>query len=314
LKVETSGEQWAKWATKYPPEGRGIPIIYVIRADGEKLYGKSGALPGAKLPQMMLAAAQSAGRSFNDAEFALLATQVDAAKKALEANDKATVVRSLGRLKKLGRLGEISTNSYSIVAKEADELAKKVIDSGAAEIEEAKARLAEPSTAFEGLLVLLEAKRTYSQLPQLQTTVTTALRDAEKDPGLATLVSQAEGLDRARSLATQKAGSSKKRAVTAYEQLITRYPGTAAAGRALEELAELDPDSKVLAGANREHPTSQTTPDYRMWTDSSGAHRVEAKLVQIKQGWVQLEKRDGRKISLRITQLSEADQEFIRRE
>jgi len=41
LKVETAGEPWQKWATKYKPEGKGIPIIYVIRSDGQMMYGKT---------------------------------------------------------------------------------------------------------------------------------------------------------------------------------------------------------------------------------------------------------------------------------
>jgi len=39
---------------------------------------------------------------------------------------------------------------------------------------------------------------------------------------------------------------------------------------------------------------------------------VEARIVQAKQGWVQLEKPDGRRISLPVSKLSEADQEYLR--
>jgi hypothetical protein len=34
LKVDTDGDGWGEWATKYRHEGNGIPILFVIRADG----------------------------------------------------------------------------------------------------------------------------------------------------------------------------------------------------------------------------------------------------------------------------------------
>lgn len=316
LKVETSGEQWSKWASKYPPEGRSIPIVYVIRADGEKLYGKSGALPGEQLPQMLTVAVQQSGRSFNNLEFPLLATSVDKAKRALEANDKAAAIRALAGLRKLGKLGEISTASHSVVAKEADRLVNEIIESGSAEIEQAKSKLADPATAFGGILVLVEARRLYPALPELLTTVRPALRDVERDPARDALVNQAEAIDRARSHATQKSTTSKKKAITAYELVITRYPGTEADKLAREELAELNPDSEVLSSAGGEMPEPPPAGGggYRVWADSTGEHKIEAILVEMKKGWVQLRKRDGQLIALPVANLSEEDQTFLSRD
>ncbi len=50
---------------------------------------------------------------------------------------------------------------------------------------------------------------------------------------------------------------------------------------------------------------------YRNWTDATGKYQVEAKLLARKDGWVLLETKDGRKISLPISKLSPADQVVI---
>ena len=50
LKIDIKGEQWGPWATKYKYEGRGIPILFVVRSDGEQLFGSV---------QVMLSAAEA---------------------------------------------------------------------------------------------------------------------------------------------------------------------------------------------------------------------------------------------------------------
>ena len=40
LKLVTTGqnEEWSSWSQKYPHEGRTIPVLFVVRADGKKIY------------------------------------------------------------------------------------------------------------------------------------------------------------------------------------------------------------------------------------------------------------------------------------
>lgn len=88
LKLVTDGNrEWSKWARQYPVEGNGIPRLYVVRADGEQLYARVGSLRGDALPQMLFTTLQRAGRSFNDAETALLKSSVEAAEKAMAAKN-----------------------------------------------------------------------------------------------------------------------------------------------------------------------------------------------------------------------------------
>ena len=73
LKLTTDGgADFGKWRRKYPVKGAGIPIVYVVRADGKLLYGQVGAPAGASLQQVLYTALRQSGRSYSNAEVALL--------------------------------------------------------------------------------------------------------------------------------------------------------------------------------------------------------------------------------------------------
>ena len=52
--------------------------------------------------------------------------------------------------------------------------------------------------------------------------------------------------------------------------------------------------------------------EMRTWTDSSGAYKVEAELVDENDGTVRLKRGDGRIVSLPLDRLSPADQAYVR--
>ena len=52
----------------------------------------------------------------------------------------------------------------------------------------------------------------------------------------------------------------------------------------------------------------------RTWTDASGSFKVEATLVGVEDGKVQLRKTDGTTIAVPIDKLSAADQAIVRRQ
>jgi hypothetical protein len=312
VKVITDGNpEWGTLSRKYPTEGNGIPILYVIRADGELLYGKTGSLPGEALPQMLLATLQQSGRSYNDADAAVLAASVEQAKAALAENDQFKAAKALAPLARLGTPGELQSHAES--AKEADSLVKQVADTAQASIAEAKEKLADPDSAFDAALTLVQAEAAYATFPNVKADLTVALRDAKKNKALDAALKSAEALQRARIFAASDNAAVKKKAPSAYELVITKFPGTPADKLAREELAVIDPDSDVLSSTS-ESPTPETSADgFRTWSDASGKFKLEAKFVQQKQGFIQLQTRDGKLVSIAVAKLSQADQEFLKR-
>jgi hypothetical protein len=50
----------------------------------------------------------------------------------------------------------------------------------------------------------------------------------------------------------------------------------------------------------------------RTWADKSGAHTIEAELIEVKQGVVRLKKSDGKIVALPLEKLSDADQKYVK--
>lgn len=307
LKLTTSGNpEWQKWASTYRAKGKGIPLLYVVRADGEQLYAKSGALPGDALPQMLLTTLNRSGRTFSDSETALLQASVDEAKAALAEQDHMATAAALGKLKPLGAPDAL--NSFSALALEADQMVQQVAETGNKNIEAARTQLGVPETALDGALTLVEGQRAYAGFPELRSQVVSSLREAKRDDALESLIKQAESLVRARNYAASEKVTNQRKAVSTYELVIKRFPNTPGAKIAREELASIDPDAKALSA---EVPAEITADVFRTWTDATGEFKIEAKVVRQKQGFVQLQKRDGELVSLKIEKLSPADQDFL---
>ncbi len=255
LKVETAGEPWQKWARQYPPEGNGIPIIYIIRADGTKLYGKSGPVPGENLGPFLATHLATAGRVLNDAEAKLLTEAVAAANQAIADGDTFNAVKSLCGTKRIGPLGNVG--SFAKVAAEADRLIKQFNEEGKARLEEIRTNLTSGSGSFDDVLALAETKRNYQMLPALKVDLTVVAREVNKDAALRGMLRPAEVLDRALALLTLP--NYRSRGIAGLKQVVTRYPGTPAEKIARKKLQELD--VPLVAAGTSTPPGAAVSPD-----------------------------------------------------
>lgn len=59
-------------------------------------------------------------------------------------------------------------------------------------------------------------------------------------------------------------------------------------------------------------PAAPAEPQLRTWTDSTGKHKIEAKLLESAGGQVKLQRADGKLVTLPHEKLSTADQEYLR--
>jgi tetratricopeptide (TPR) repeat protein len=300
LKIDTDGANWGQWAQKYPHQGNAIPILYVVRADGELLYGKSGSKPGAELPAFLTQQLTTAGTIFSPEQLTAIQKAVDETNRALSESDDAGAVNRLESLRRIGDVGRFG--SYATAALEADKLHGQLVERGKAALDAAKQKL-EADDPFAGVLGVLAANRIYQKLPELKKELGTAERDLGRKPELKDVVRQAEALDKALSLLNQRQG--KKLALTALEKVVSRFPDTPAAEQArakLEELGASPPESSTEA-----KPAS----GLRMWSDRSGKFKVEAELVGVADGKVQLKRKDGQTVEVPLERLSDEDQKFI---
>jgi len=256
LKVSTDGPEWGDWASRYPPEGRGIPIIYIVRADGKMLSGKSGALNGDALRLFMVQQLSQSGRNFSDQEVTLLANAVEAMQKAQEADNPSLAAKAILATKRLGPLEKL--NSFAKVAKEAEDLIKQLTKQGLAQVEKIKEKLAGDAPPFEAVVELVEIERAYAFLPEVKTAAVAVARDLKKKESLRETLEQAEAFDRAKAILAVPNG--KSRAVGALKQVAARFPDSPAAKMAKEQLSKLGETAVAANDAAKPPPkTGQAT-------------------------------------------------------
>ncbi len=325
LKIETNGAEWAKWSRQYRSEGRGIPIVYVVRADGKQLFGRSGMLSGMELPVMIQHVLSQAGTIYNDQQLKLLGSTLEQAKQSFDSGDDRAAVQELSKLSQFGPLGKLG--SHAQVAVDADKFAQTLIKQGQTALAAAKEKLAAEDTRLEGALELMEVRRLYLALPPLKEEILPIFSDARTNDELRNMFKQAEKLDQARELLETPTG--KRRALLTLRRIMTDDPGTPAASLAVDWIREHYPDETVempdQASAppkSDESPTESdedhTKPDeIHTWVSDSG-HKIEAALVgygyaeTTKTPYVVLKTRDGKQVNVPFARLSGDSQELAK--
>ncbi|MHB1036699.1 MAG: tetratricopeptide repeat protein [Pirellulales bacterium] len=229
LDLKTNSPDWQAWARRYKCEGLGIPMVYVVRADGTQLYGRSGSLPDEALPLLLIEQIRQSGKAATPKQLALWSKAAEAARQYV---DQGQIAKAVVRI-----VPFLGTGCYAAPAVALEKMAGQLGDEGRAKLARAEEKLAATESAFEGAAVLMEVNRQYAKLPPLKKPLTQTLAKYRKDPKTRELLKHAELFDRAKFY---EENEQPKQAAAAYQLVISRYPDTAAAEMARAKLKELD--------------------------------------------------------------------------
>jgi hypothetical protein len=225
LEIDTTGPDWPAWSRKFPSEGNSIPKVYVVRADGEVLYAKSGT--PAELPAFLVSYRKQAGAPLTTKQLKDLPAALEKAKAAQADGNVAAAMKEIGKF--------ASVNSYAAVVAEGKELAIKLLEEGKEELKKAEEQLASSEEALNGAVALLRIIRVYQPFKDLVKSASQVRARAQKENRpLLTLAAQIEAAAR---LADTKAYD---RAIKAYQAIIERNANTPAAKLAQERLEAVE--------------------------------------------------------------------------
>lgn len=244
--IDSTSDEWQEWERKFPSKSDSIPIVYVIRADGESLYAQSGALEGLALGQLLTETLNRSGKLLNEQQLKKMA---DGVAEAAHAHEKGEIAEAV-----LGVMRYANSGSYAEAALAADALAKKLVDEAHEKIKAADKQLHDESTALAGAVELAAVNRLYKKLPGVIKAVKQTSAKHTSEARGRERFAQAELLDKAKAFAEQRQTA---KAAKAYELVIEKYPDGAAAELARTELAALrpvasaEPTEKRSAGASR---------------------------------------------------------------
>lgn len=317
LKIVTDNNpDWAAWSRKYPMKGNSIPQLYVVRADGQQLYGGAGSLPGDALPQMLSASINLAGRVFNSDQARFLGQAVEAASEALAKEQLLNAGVLLSQLNSLGSPADL--NSYAAPAMRSKEIFNELKIALDGQVANAMSALSaeKVSDPLAHALVIFETESVFRLFQAWRNEAVTLKRAAQKLQGNQLVFEQAESIVKARLAAVSPVSRVRNRAESLYTTVIRKYEGTEAEALAREELKRLAPESKILQmadGGDEGSSDAGDLPKYRLWTAKSGNFTTNAKYLKQSNGRVQLLKSTGETVIVEIQMLSEADQTYLKK-
>ncbi len=219
LKINTSSPDWRTISRKYPTAGNTIPVVYVIRADGKKIFAERSSLPGNKLPFVLRGSLQNAGGILSDVQAQSVIKAVAVARQALGSADVHSAVQAMRPLTKLGTLGNLQ--SYAKPIQDANAVVGDILKQAGVDLKEIESNLQSTETAVRATSSLFAAMRTYSIFPTLQRQFGVIHRSASGNEDLLVAMAQGKAIDKAMALSTLRGGTSK--AILELERLAEMY-------------------------------------------------------------------------------------------
>jgi len=266
IKIDTDGPDWQTFAQKYKAPGNSIPILFVVRADGEQIYGQSGSHPGAQLPTVLGQALTQCGAILNDQQV------LQAENTLLKVNKLLSEERTDEAIAALVPALENFGGSYAMAAQEVAKLGKEMIARGQKALSDAEQKLSIEDVALEGAIELVAANRTYVRLPDMNLALRDAMRKYRKEDTTKELLRQAEQFDKAAQFAKKK---QPKKAMSAYQVIAAKYDGTHAATLAETKIAELEGQGVEQGAAPAADAPAARTASRREPAAAASEHSAE---------------------------------------
>ncbi|MEC9094497.1 MAG: hypothetical protein VX438_17445 [Planctomycetota bacterium] len=124
LRIDLDGDSWKRWSQQFPHKGRMLPVVYLIRPDGQQLYGQSNTLPGKQLSQFIDQGVAYCGRSYTALESQRLAFINQSLEAALKVNEFEAALKWTQSVRPFGKPGQL--NSFATEAIRNNQLVKEV--------------------------------------------------------------------------------------------------------------------------------------------------------------------------------------------
>jgi tetratricopeptide (TPR) repeat protein len=265
LEINTDSADWPRLRDTFQFDESGIPAVFVVRADGELLYSKSG--KPTDLAAFLKEYLESAGTILDPERLQSMRRAVTVADRSLKRGDYATLLPIVQEY--------AGSGSYAQVAQAMDAIQAKLIERVTSEANDAEKQMAARDHVLDAAMSLAELRRIladYEPAAEIEETVWSRLAENETHSAL---LEQATTLDRAACLAGEKKWSE---AAELYESVATTTPETPAGRYASEHLEEVRARAKVASGADDEDRPTTSNPSGIADEHAAAAYLKFAKL------------------------------------
>ena len=122
LNIDLDGPQWNTWSQEFPHQGSMLPLVYLVRADRTKVYGRSNTLPGDQLDRFLAQGVAHCGQSFEESQIVAIESRNSMVKKAIKNNQFEDAINWLNTN------SSVEGDSYAAAVLESKRLRKQVSD------------------------------------------------------------------------------------------------------------------------------------------------------------------------------------------
>ena len=229
VELRMSGDDkwtWKRWQERFDTHRRQSPQMFVIRADGRKMFSGD---PPADVAGFLRRHLTASGQPIAARQADLYEAQLEAASRLQVAGDLAEAVRCVTPAARVPSYARPVVQSVAFRAAVADRLLRDIAQAGA-----------EPAAGSDRLAVaeiLVAAAEQYAAtLPDVARAARERMAEIGREPEGRDTLRQAQLLHHAATAARRSA----QRGLALYEQIIARHPDSAAAEIAAVRLRSLD--------------------------------------------------------------------------
>lgn len=232
LVLDVGSEDFRTFAQQYPPSGNGIPMVFIVSAQGEQIHNASGAPQGDGLNQLLAMGIERTGglkQLFKPAEDRVFLAALERSRKSWDAGKRAEAVTAMVPYFEKVVVDEQSNE----VELKYGALVEEFSTAGKADAQSAADRLAESTGDFDAQVLVVATDQVYGKLPAVAETLAplleqiNALSSGARD--------QLQMFAKAQALEAANA----QNAARLYRQLISKHANTEAAQRAQNRLDTL---------------------------------------------------------------------------
>ena len=219
VKLDVNSSEYRVWARdlKRTSDAKGVPVVYVVRSDGETLYGQGGGISDDGLKKLLMTSLKTSGRVLSDKEVATLDRAAEKFESLQKAGDNSGAVKAINKVGRLGVPGQIP--SYAEAANRVNKLAETTATEITAKLEELQSVIEAGETAekLDAILAALKLGSDYGSLKILKPELVKFKKTLGKNKEITQLVKEAKVIN---SAVTATSKVAKKRAAEKLKVLI----------------------------------------------------------------------------------------------
>ena len=155
IKIHTGSDDWSTLLKTYSFDNGGVPIVFIIRADGEQLYGSGEKISAEKLYSIVEDSIAKSGQMLSGAQASKLFNAAESANTQLDDGNLKAAIKTMMAVKKIGMPGQI--NSFASAAVAANSIAQRIDGAVVPKLEEIKKDLGDEQTTPDAAVKMASA-------------------------------------------------------------------------------------------------------------------------------------------------------------